>query len=92
MRGAVAEVAATFEKQTGHTVKIIAAAPSQIVASLKGGAPADVVVQIDSALPEMEDKVMPTLEVSRRDQREGAQQRADQCENMIKQKRLGPNG
>jgi molybdate transport system substrate-binding protein len=56
MRGAVAEVAATFEKQTGHTVKIIAAAPSQIVASLKGGAPADVVVQIDSALPEMEDK------------------------------------
>ena len=56
MRGAVAEVAATFEKQTGHTVKIIAAAPAQIVASLKGGAPADVVVQIDSALPEMEDK------------------------------------
>jgi molybdate transport system substrate-binding protein len=56
MRGAVAEVAATFEKQTGHTVKIIAAAPSQIVTSLKEGAPADVVVQIDSALPEMEDK------------------------------------
>ena len=56
MRGAVAEVAATFEKQTGHTVKIIAAAPTQIVASLKGGAPADVVVQIDSALPEMEEK------------------------------------
>ena len=56
MRGAVAEVAARFEKQTGHTVKIIAAAPSQIVASLKGGAAADVVVQIDSALPEMEDK------------------------------------
>ena len=56
MRGAVAEVAATFEKQTGHNVKIIPAAPSQIVASLKGGAPADVVVQIDSALPEMEDK------------------------------------
>jgi molybdate transport system substrate-binding protein len=56
MRGAVAEVAATFEKQTGHTVKIIAAAPSQIVASLKGGAPADVVVQIDSVLPEMEEK------------------------------------
>ena len=42
-RGAVAEVAATFEKQTSHTVKIIAAAPGQIVASLKGGAPADVV-------------------------------------------------
>ena len=56
MRGAVAEVAARFEKQTGNTVKIIAAAPSQIVASLKGGAAADVVVQIDSALPEMEDK------------------------------------
>jgi molybdate transport system substrate-binding protein len=56
MRGAVAEVAATFEKRTGHTVKIIAAAPAQIIASLKGGAPADVVVQIDSALPEMEEK------------------------------------
>lgn len=56
MRRAVAEVAATFEKQTGHTVKIIAAAPGQIVASLKGGAPADVVVQVDSALPEMEDQ------------------------------------
>jgi molybdate transport system substrate-binding protein len=56
MRGAVAEVADKFEKQTGHTVKIIAAAPAQIVASLKGGAPADVVVQIDSVLPEMEEK------------------------------------
>jgi molybdate transport system substrate-binding protein len=56
MRGAVAEVAAAFEKQTGHTVKIIAAAPGQIVASLKGGAHADVVVQIDNALPELEDK------------------------------------
>jgi molybdate transport system substrate-binding protein len=56
MRGAVAEVAAKFEKRSGHTVKIIAAAPGQIVASLKGGAPADVVVQIDAALPELEDK------------------------------------
>jgi molybdate transport system substrate-binding protein len=56
MRGAVAEVAAMFERQTGHTVKIIPAAPVQIVTALKGGAPADVVVQIDSALPEMEDK------------------------------------
>lgn len=56
MRGAVAEVAAAFEKQTGHTVKIIAAAPTQIVNSLKAGEPADVVVQVDSALPEMEDK------------------------------------
>jgi molybdate transport system substrate-binding protein len=56
MRGAVAEVAATFERQMGHTIKIIPAAPAQIVTALKGGAPADVVVQIDSALPEMEDK------------------------------------
>ena len=56
MRGAVAEVAAAFERQTGHSVKIIAAAPTHIVTSLKAGAPADVVVQIDSALPEMEDK------------------------------------
>jgi molybdate transport system substrate-binding protein len=56
MRGAVAEVAATFEKQTGHTVKIIAAAPGQIVASMKGGARADVVVQVDASLPELEDK------------------------------------
>src|SRR5262249_40088634 len=53
MGDGVAEVAATFEKQTGHSVKIIAAAPTQIIASLRGGAPADVVVQIDSALPEM---------------------------------------
>jgi len=56
MRGAVAEVAVKFERQTGHTVNIIAAAPGQIIASLNGGAPADVVVQIDSALPEMEEK------------------------------------
>src|SRR5262245_6838869 len=56
MRGAVAEVGTTFEEQTGHTVKIIPAAPGEIVASLKGGASADVVVQIDSALAEMEDK------------------------------------
>jgi molybdate transport system substrate-binding protein len=56
MRDAVAEVAATFEKRTGHTVRIIAAAPTEIIASLEGGAPADVVVQIDSALPEMEGK------------------------------------
>jgi molybdate transport system substrate-binding protein len=56
MRGAVAEVAASFEKQTGHTVRIMPAAPGQIVASLKGGGHADVVVQIDSALPELEDK------------------------------------
>jgi molybdate transport system substrate-binding protein len=56
MRGAIAEVAATFEKQTGHAVKIIAAAPTQIVNSLQAGEPADVVVQVDSALPEMEDK------------------------------------
>lgn len=54
MRGAVAEVAAGFEKQTGHTVKIISAAPGQITASLKAGEPADVVVQIDSALPDVE--------------------------------------
>jgi len=40
MRGAFAEVATTFEKQTGDTVKIIAAAPGEIVASLKEGAPA----------------------------------------------------
>jgi len=56
MHGAVAEVAATFEKQTGHTVKITASTPGQIVASLKGAAPPDVVVQIDSAIPVMEDK------------------------------------
>lgn len=56
MRGAVAEVAVPFEKQTGHTVKIWAAAPGQITASLAGGGPADVVVQIDSALPAIEDQ------------------------------------
>lgn len=58
MRGAVAEVAAAFEKQTGHTVKIWAAAPGQITSSLEGGGPADVVVQIDSALPAIEDKAL----------------------------------
>lgn len=54
MRGAVAEIAADFEKKTGHTVKVLSLAPGQINAMLKAGESADVVVQIDSALPEIE--------------------------------------
>ena len=56
MRGAVAEMAAAFEKQSGHTVKITAAAPGEIVAALLAGQHADVVVITNGALPELEDK------------------------------------
>ena len=54
MRGAVAEVAQAFEKKTGHTVKIKSMAPGQITASLKAGDVTDVIVQVDSALAEVE--------------------------------------
>lgn len=56
MRGAVAEMAAAFEKQSGHTVKITVAAPGEIVAALQAGRHADVVVLNNGALPELEDK------------------------------------
>lgn len=56
LRGAVAEVAATFEKESGHTVKMTVAAPGEIVAALQAGQRADVVVLTNSALAEIEDK------------------------------------
>jgi len=56
MRGAVAEVAAAFEKRSGHTVKMTMAAPGEIVAALQAGRHADVVVLTDGGLTELENK------------------------------------
>ena len=56
MRSAVAEVAAAFEKRSGHTVKMTAAAPGEIVAALQAGRHADVVVLTDGGLTELENK------------------------------------
>lgn len=56
LRGAVAEVAAAFEKRTGHTVKTTVGAPGAIVAALEGGRHADVVVLTNGALGGLEDK------------------------------------
>jgi len=56
LRGPVAEVAAAFEKESGHTVKMTVAAPGEIVAALQAGRHADVVVVTNGALAELEDK------------------------------------
>jgi len=56
LRGAVAEVATAFEKQSGHTVKMTVAAPGEIVVALQAGRRADVVVLTNGALAEIEDK------------------------------------
>ena len=56
MRGAVREVAAAFEKQSGHTLKVTVASPGEIVAALQAGGHADVVVVTDGALDQLEDK------------------------------------
>lgn len=56
IRGPVAEVAAAFEKRTGHSVKMTVAAPGEIVAALQAGRHADVVVVTNGALAELEDK------------------------------------
>lgn len=56
LRGAVADVAAAFEKRSGHTVKMTVAAPGEIVAALQAGRHADVVVLPDESLGELEDK------------------------------------
>jgi molybdate transport system substrate-binding protein len=56
LRGAVAEVAAAFEKRSGHTVRMTVAAPGEIVAALEAGGHADVVVLTDGALPALKDK------------------------------------
>jgi molybdate transport system substrate-binding protein len=56
LRNAVAEMAAAFEKRSGHTIKMTVAAPGEIVAALQAGRHADVVVVTDGALAELEDK------------------------------------
>src|SRR3981189_894469 len=56
LRGAVSEMAAVFEKRSGHTIKITVAAPGEIVAALQAGRHADVVVLTDGGLAELEDK------------------------------------
>jgi molybdate transport system substrate-binding protein len=60
MREAVGEMAAAFEKRTGHKVKMTVAAPGQIVAALKAGRQADVVVVVttNGELTELEDKAL----------------------------------
>jgi molybdate transport system substrate-binding protein len=56
LRGPVAEVAAAFEKASGHTVKITLAAPGEIVAALQAGRHADVIVLTNSGLAELDGK------------------------------------
>jgi molybdate transport system substrate-binding protein len=56
LRGAVAEMAAVFEKRSGHTINMTVAAPGEIVATLQAGRHADVVVLTNGALAELEDK------------------------------------
>jgi molybdate transport system substrate-binding protein len=56
MRGAVGELAAAFEKRSGHTIKMTVAAPGEIVAALQAGRHADVVVVTNGALAELEDR------------------------------------
>ena len=56
MRGAVAELAAAFEKETGHKIKATVAAPGEIVAKIRGGQHADIVVLTTRALAGLEDK------------------------------------
>jgi molybdate transport system substrate-binding protein len=56
LRGAVAQIAAAFEKRSSHTIKMTVAAPGEIVAALQAGQHADVVVLTNGALAELEDK------------------------------------
>jgi molybdate transport system substrate-binding protein len=56
LRGPVAEVAAAFEKLSGHTVKMTLAAPGEIVAALQAGRHADVIVLTNGALAELDGK------------------------------------
>ena len=53
LRGPVAEVAAAFEKESGHTVKMTLAAPGEIVAALQAGRHADVIVLTNDGLAEL---------------------------------------
>jgi molybdate transport system substrate-binding protein len=56
LRGPVAEVAAAFEKESGHTVKMTLAAPGEIVAALQAGRHADVIVLTNGGLAELDGK------------------------------------
>src|ERR1700693_5560855 len=56
MRHAVGEIAAAFEKRSGHAIKMTVAAPGEIVAVLQAGRHADVVVVTDGALDQLEGK------------------------------------
>jgi molybdate transport system substrate-binding protein len=58
LRGPVAEVAAAFEKESGHTVKMTLAAPGEIVAALQDGRHADVIVLTNGALAELDGKAL----------------------------------
>jgi molybdate transport system substrate-binding protein len=49
-------VAAAFEKESGHRVKITVAAPGDIVAALQAGQHADVIVLTDGGLAELDGK------------------------------------
>jgi molybdate transport system substrate-binding protein len=55
LRGAVGDMATAFGKRTGHTVKMTAGSPGGIIAALKAGGHADVVVLPNATLPELED-------------------------------------
>jgi molybdate transport system substrate-binding protein len=55
LRGAVGQMAAAFEKRSGHTIRMTIAAPGEIVAALQAGRHADVVVLTDGALAKLED-------------------------------------
>jgi molybdate transport system substrate-binding protein len=56
LRGPVAEIAAAFEKQSGHTVKMTLAAPGEIVAALQAGRHADVIVLTNDGLAGLDGK------------------------------------
>jgi molybdate transport system substrate-binding protein len=56
LRGPVAEVAAAFEKASGHTVKMTVAAPGDIVAAVQAGRHADVIVLTNAGLAELDGK------------------------------------
>jgi molybdate transport system substrate-binding protein len=56
LRGPVAEVAAAFEKKSGHTIKMTLAAPGDIVAALQAGRHADVIVLTNGGLAELDGK------------------------------------
>ena len=56
LRGPVAEVAAAFEKESGHTVKMTVAAPGEIVAALQAGQHADVIVLTNDGLSRLDGK------------------------------------